>query len=143
MVSVMPIEILTKLGKATEAAQRGDKEIALRLVREVEDSLTYTSSATNLDVLGMISNVYQALGEWWLAASKLEELCEYASKIHPNTTQTAGDYFKLVEVREKIRDYQGALDALNECKKHLKGAKAWRKYRKTHRAYQAKLHRML
>jgi tetratricopeptide (TPR) repeat protein len=144
---MIEIKRLEHLQNAVQAAQRGDREQVLAEVDLFQADFAPAADLANpeewLSLTAAVADLYRAVGEWGLAALKLEEVCEYAEKHHPGSTETAGDYTGLAEVLEKSGDLQGALAAIERSREHLEAAGTYEAYRAWYEKHVARLREAL
>ncbi|MEW6386985.1 MAG: hypothetical protein AB1491_05650 [Thermodesulfobacteriota bacterium] len=129
---MLDLRTLKHLEQAIKAAQKGDRKTALGEVRQFEEKFAQEGKFANptewLEMMGVVAKIYQMVGEWELAALKFEDLCDFAEKHHPHSTEIAGDYYSLSKAREKLGDFQGALNAMEKSTLHLKASGQWTRY---------------
>ena len=140
---MMELKTMQIYGAALESAKKGDREEALRLADQyaVESAISFeTADPEGLAmIVAPLVNFYESMGEWELCALKSRDVCALAEKLCADTTETAGDYAHLSTALEQLEDYAGAIEALENSVRHLKGAGAWSTYA-AH--YEARLERL-
>lgn len=101
--------------RAKAAAEAGDKEQALEATNALEIAFAGVVSRAPSDermaILGMCYATYELLGEWEMAALKIEDAICYAEKHHRNSPETAADYGHLAEAYIHLGDCQAAVIA--------------------------------
>lgn len=129
-------KILLAFQNAYQAVKSGDKNKALqelnKLEQEIVQGVKIATPNERLQLLAATGDLYVELEEWELAALKYENICALAEKTDPYTTQTSGDYFVLANIREKTRDYVGAIKAMEKAIEHMKPTAEWEKYEKNY-----------
>lgn len=143
---VMETGLMQLIGNAMDAAKNGDRDRALALA-EVYSSETATrfpfSEPEHIATLtGPLVQLYMALQDWELACLKSKDLCALAEKHCPNTSETAGDYTNLATALEHIGDLSGAMNAIENAVRHIKGANEWPKYSDYYQQRIVDLHKM-
>ncbi len=139
----MPLSIEDMMLPADESHKKGNHAEALQYIDKycVEFMRTF-DAATPYEVMTAIAGIarqYQSIGEWEFAALKFADVCAYAHKNEPGTTETAGDFYNLSNMLYNIKDYPNALTALERSIDHLKKAGVWEAYETTY----VKLHNEL
>ena len=129
---MMDMNIMQIFGKAVEAAQRGDKLMAMELSdKYAQESFISLFSADPNGValiVAPLGNLYAKLEEWELVVLKSKDVCALAEKYLPNTNETAGDYALLSQAYEKLNDFKNAYEATLCGVRHTKGAGTWDSY---------------
>lgn len=135
----MPIEkeLIELIQAAYVACQAGDRKAALARLDEFSMLLSLQDAATHLEFVEMlagIGKIYELLKESGMVALNLADVCAFAERHLPKTSDTSGDYFNLSRALDQTGDVPGALQALERAKYHLCDDPSWAQYEKVYMA---------
>ncbi len=131
----MPLNIHTHLilNKAFDEANAGDRLSALASAKQY--SMALASELLALSVLekmiaiAPLINLFAQLGEWELLTLKAKDVCAYAEKFFPNTSETSGDFYSLSVGLEQQGLFSDAVNAMERSIEHLRNSSSWETYK--------------
>lgn len=143
---VVPTELVGLMRQAYMAAEANDRERSLVALDRFAQVLSVQHYADNFEFVSMLASigrVYTMLNEHAMAALNLADVCAFAERHFPNTSETSGDYRELSEALERLGDISGALQAMDRAAHHLERTPEWPRfepdYMQRRKTLQAKL----
>ncbi|MBM4164526.1 MAG: hypothetical protein FJ222_08840 [Lentisphaerae bacterium] len=129
MAKAITREMAEMAMRAKAAAEAGNKEQALEATSALEVAFAgvvgRAPSDERMAILGMCYATYELLGEWEMAALKIEDAICYAEKHHRNSPETAADYAHLAEAYTRLGDSPAAVVAFEIAIEQMRQTSQW------------------
>lgn len=114
------------------ALQTGDHRTVLGATNTAElsfaEMIDQATPSERLGILGICYYAYQSIGEWELAALKIEDAICFAEKHQRNSPETAGDYADLAEAYLGLGDTGAAVRAMEIAIEQMTATSKWQEF---------------